>query len=84
MTLSAPLTRVMQKMEKEMNEEREPDLVLVRTPCPLCGAETEKAAQLKCAPRVSCPASDLTDAEGYIVEATAESSKAWRDWAEKS
>ena len=60
----------------------EPELVLVRTPCPRCGAATETEAQSKCAPLVSCPASDLTDVEGYIVEATPESAKAWREWEE--
>jgi hypothetical protein len=59
-----------------------PELVLVRTPCPRCGAVTEAEAISKCAPLVSCPASDLTDAEGYIVEATPESAKAYLEWQE--
>ena len=61
----------------------EPELVLVRAPCSWCGAATETEAKLKCKPPVSCPASDMTDAAGYIVEATPESAKAWREWDER-
>jgi hypothetical protein len=64
-------------------DDPEPELILVRTPCPLCGAATAKEADVKCAPRVSCPASDMTDADGYIVEATAASAQAWHEWDQR-
>lgn len=59
---------------------REPKLVLVRQPCPWCGAKTAKEAERICRPPVSCPASDMTDARGYIVAPTPESFEAWRKW----
>jgi hypothetical protein len=63
-----------------MEEPDKPELVLVRTPCPRCGAATEAEAIARCAPLVSCPASDMTDAEGFIVEATPESMEAALEW----
>lgn len=63
------------------DDDTEPALVLVRTPCPWCEAATKEEAEKNCK-GIFCPASDLDDADGYIVAPTPESAEAWRLWDE--
>lgn len=62
-------------------DDAEPELILVRTPCPWCKAVTESEADRICK-GMFCPASDLKDAHGYIVAPTPESAETWRLWDE--
>ena len=59
---------------------RKPKLVWVREPCPTCGATTDKEAEDKCAPRGHCPASGITDGDGFLINVTDESLKACEAW----
>jgi hypothetical protein len=62
---------------------RKPKLVWRRVPCPTCGAVTAKEAEVKCAPRVHCPTSGVTDDEDYLIDVTEESLRACEDWERK-
>lgn len=59
---------------------KKPKLVWVREPCPECGAATGAEAETKCAPKLHCPASGITDRGGYLIQCTDESLKACEAW----
>lgn len=59
---------------------RRPRLVWVRQPCTTCGAVTGEQAEKMCAPKIHCPASAITDKDGYLIEVTEESLKAAEEW----
>ena len=59
---------------------QKPNLIWVREPCPTCGAATGAEAEIKCAPRIHCPASGITDDAGFLVQVTDESLNACEIW----
>lgn len=57
-----------------------PRLKWVKEPCPWCGARTDEEAERLCSPPIHCPASGITDKNGFLIQVTDESLKACELW----